>query len=71
MKEDIREPEPETPIGSMRTYLRDQFAAAALQGLLASGADFDLARRAYQYADKMLLMRDMDPAVRDTKGPLF
>ena len=42
--------------------LRDYFAAAALQGLLANGDRKSAVENAYAMADKMLLERDDDPA---------
>jgi hypothetical protein len=42
--------------------LRDFFAAAALQGLLANGDRKSAVENAYAMADKMLLERDDDPA---------
>lgn len=41
-----------------RQLLRDQFAAAALAGLMASGVREDAAERAYIAADKMIAIRD-------------
>lgn len=62
-KRRIDPPDPETD--TMHATLRDRFAMAALQGMLASnGADWDIgpdkshtARECYQYADAMLKAR--------------
>lgn len=46
---------------AIREQLRDQFAMAALQGLLAGGYQGEYshaARHAYVYADEMLEARD-------------
>lgn len=47
-----------------RTRMVDNFAAAALQGILAAGPNmrqpqpFDIAKQAYRYADAMLAARE-------------
>lgn len=66
MQFDEGESDAETPVGTMRAFLRDQFAAAALTGLLAGGSassDEYLASRCWQIADCMLARREAD-----TKG---
>jgi len=51
--------------------LRDYFAAAALQGLLASDGEIDISiatRCAYDFADAMLKMRDRETKASTGEG---
>ena len=54
-------PEPEMPLEPERPTLRDRFAMAALQGLLAGGEWIDCSERAYKYADAILGVREIPP----------
>lgn len=49
-------------LNEVRTALRDQFAMHALQGMLARSANWspkELALRSYEYADAMMVAREM------------
>jgi len=54
--------DPKTGVAQIGMTLRDYLAAAALQGLLARGANpEDIPEQAYKYADAMLKERDETP----------
>ena len=54
--------DPKTGVAQIGMTLRDYLAAAALQGLIARGANHeDIPEQAYKYADAMLKERDETP----------
>jgi hypothetical protein len=61
----FRQPNGDFDWGRDGMSLRDYFAAAALQGVLANPARFDgwteSAERAYRFADAMLAKREVKP----------
>ena len=54
--------DPKTGVAQIGMTLRDYFATAAMQGLIARGVGPEsIPRLAYEYADKMLKERDETP----------
>ena len=54
--------DPKTGVAQIGMTLRDYLAAAALQGLIAQGANPEsVPQKAYEYADEMLKERDETP----------